>query len=614
MKAESQLVEDSLPPFFARLGLDQAADERAIRRAYARLLKQTDQETDSDGFQSLRQAYEVALLWLAQQRQQAEGATNVEPPSPDTADSGTAATSSTSGATENKPPSVSDSAQPGSPASGSASRPVETEARATRASAANDSEQAARGVLQELRDKLSTGWPKDRVAARAWLDATLEGDRLVDMDARFLFEWGVAGTLADGWGPGKENLFGPAIDCFGWREDRGRLTAFNRAGGIVAAAIAELEFFDSLPDNARAAQRDLIRRLRENKRPGTSFLLGQMPLLDHISQLYPHWLHLITDTHNIERWREWAAQIPKWRGWMSRPPRRKAAQPRAEKSGPRFGWVFVALLVLSGLGRLFGSSTSLPPAQTPASYSPVGSARPLSQPTQRFGSADSSVDELLKGASSPGSPTPIPRADPKPLPLNSGLPATARPAVAAAYLVPPRATYPNIAKRMGQEGQVVVMAIVDPDGKVRRAQVQTSSGHAVLDEAATTAVLNATFLAARDAAGKPIASTYKIPINFKLTDGQGITARAPRSYGEAVRDTVLPYIIFGDPVSGNPAAEVTLKLMQDGRIQDHKLTKSSGNKAWDAAVLRAIQRVPRLPADQNGKVPPEMVIAFRPKA
>jgi len=40
---------------------------------------------------------------------------------------------------------------------------------------------------------------------------------------------------------------------------------------------------------------------------------------------------------------------------------------------------------------------------------------------------------------------------------------------------------------------------------------------------------------------------------------------------------------------------------------------SSGVKAWDDTVLRAIDRTGMLPRDTDGRIPSTMVISFRPQ-
>lgn len=84
------------------------------------------------------------------------------------------------------------------------------------------------------------------------------------------------------------------------------------------------------------------------------------------------------------------------------------------------------------------------------------------------------------------------------------------------------------------------------------------------------------------------------------------------SYGGKVRAKVKPNIVFTEDVAGNPVAEVEVRTTLDGTITSQRLVKSSGNKAWDDAVLRAIDKTEILPKDTDGRVPPLIVLGFRP--
>jgi colicin import membrane protein len=85
------------------------------------------------------------------------------------------------------------------------------------------------------------------------------------------------------------------------------------------------------------------------------------------------------------------------------------------------------------------------------------------------------------------------------------------------------------------------------------------------------------------------------------------------SYGGKVRARVRPNVIFTDDIVGNPVAEVEVRTTLDGTITSQRLVKSSGNKAWDDAVITAIIRTATLPRDTDGRVPTPLIISFRPK-
>lgn len=85
------------------------------------------------------------------------------------------------------------------------------------------------------------------------------------------------------------------------------------------------------------------------------------------------------------------------------------------------------------------------------------------------------------------------------------------------------------------------------------------------------------------------------------------------SYGGRVVARIKPNIVFNDTVDGNPAAIVEVKVAPDGTITGRRVVQSSGVKAWDEAVLRAIDRTDGLPRDIDGRVPPSLIITFLPR-
>lgn len=83
--------------------------------------------------------------------------------------------------------------------------------------------------------------------------------------------------------------------------------------------------------------------------------------------------------------------------------------------------------------------------------------------------------------------------------------------------------------------------------------------------------------------------------------------------GQKVKDA----IVFPDlqNVVGNPTIVVEVSCNPDGQIVfPVKMLKSSGNVAWDAAVLLAIEKTEKFDPDKDtGKVPPKITFSFRPR-
>jgi protein TonB len=83
------------------------------------------------------------------------------------------------------------------------------------------------------------------------------------------------------------------------------------------------------------------------------------------------------------------------------------------------------------------------------------------------------------------------------------------------YKKNPRPHYPDIARKRNVQGTVVVLALVNEKGGVEETRVETSSGHALLDNAAIAAVKSWEFEPGRRG-DKPVKSYVKLPITFQL--------------------------------------------------------------------------------------------------
>ena len=114
--------------------------------------------------------------------------------------------------------------------------------------------------------------------------------------------------------------------------------------------------------------------------------------------------------------------------------------------------------------------------------------------------------------------------------------------------------------------------------------------------------------------------------NLKRIAGLAGASGAPDAKGTALRSSgpsgsyagrisarIKPNIVFTEEIAGNPVADVEVRSAPNGTILSRKLIKSSGLKAWDDAVLKAIDKTEKLPPDTDGQVPASMIIGFRPK-
>jgi protein TonB len=109
-------------------------------------------------------------------------------------------------------------------------------------------------------------------------------------------------------------------------------------------------------------------------------------------------------------------------------------------------------------------------------------------------------------------------AEPVAAPAAAAAPAEANiepPRFAAAYLQNPAPEYPQLSRRMGEQGRVLLRVLVSSSGLADRVQIETSSGSNKLDEAALKAVEKWNFVPAKRS-NQPVSAYVLVPVKFSL--------------------------------------------------------------------------------------------------
>jgi colicin import membrane protein len=266
--------------------------------------------------------------------------------------------------------------------------------------------------------------------------------------------------------------------------------------------------------------------------------------------------------------------------------------------------------------------TETPPPVSAELWASVPQSAPLK--------TDLQTPPLAPVVPTPAPPPPAPVPAPVPAPAPVPVPAPVSPAVKApepdiaiekaAREKAEKAAKADLAKKKLEADALAERERVATDKRQRAEAEKVAKAEKAQAEKAKTEKAQAD-KEAREAAAEDARLAKQREENLKRMMGQagGATGRggsatqdaAPSAaYAGKVAARIRRELVFTGNVPESAEAEVFVASTAIGTILNRRISKSSGYKDWDEAVLRAVDKTGTLPRDVDGRVPKEMTLVF----